>query len=171
MQYKIQWMENKPTKEGKQRVKASLEEAGGKMITDVTIWGDFPDFENLMIGSFVEGDLVASKDPKYGPNLYPPRQTSTTAQTPRYGASRAPSGALEAAKTTAKSVDKAIERKEDGIKISATQRDAVLCAVAEYQEQRRVSVTGESLEKLYLKWREFFWKNYEVSDETFNPPF
>ncbi len=164
MLYKISWCEQKPTKDGKPKMEATLvgvDESDNAVGHKVSIWGDFPGYTDLMNGGTVEGEIVPAKDPRYLPSLKP--------QTSGKSAPRAPQGPLAVVKEVSKGVERAQDRREDGIKISATQRDAVLCAVAEFQENRRLTSGGPTLEEYYQKWRAYFWKNYDVSDTDFPP--
>lgn len=163
--YKIEWSEKKTTSTGKEKIDASLRGADGIMHDKVTIWGDYPNFASLMTGHEVVGTLMPAKDPKYGPTLYAPKAGKAGYS----GPARSPSAITKAMKDKADGIEKTMDRKEDGIKISATMRDATLLAVSEYTEQRRISANGPTLEQLHKKWREYLWTNWECSDTDFPP--
>lgn len=166
MKYKISCLERGETSTGKKKATATLIGEDGKQL-DVTIWGDFPNFAELMPGSEIEGELRPSSDPKYKPSLSPPR-VSKTGQGGGY---------------KAQVVEKAMERKESGIarfqaskeesiKIASTFTAAWTTAIAVWQEQcRNSSSTVDDIRVLFERWRKFYWENYDVTEANGNPKF
>lgn len=165
MKYKIDWIEKGTTSTGKVKADATLSDAAGKY--EVTIWGDFPGFANLLNGGEVEGEIKPASDPKYKPSLNTPRVTKTSAP------STFKQKMIEDTMIKKEqSIGRFQDSKEFSIKVSSTFRAAVDSAIAEYQEQRRVSIATEvSLEKLFEKWREFYWFNFDVDEAKKYPPF
>lgn len=172
MRVKIEWLENK-TEDWKV---ASITDDRGSKITEVSInktskKGEaFPNFESLMVGMEVEGELWQSNGGKW--YLFPPKP-----QTPTGGANRGNGGAFKslqiekAQERTHAHVTEAQDRKEFSIKVSSTFSQASAMALAEWQEQKRISPhTSQSIEALFIKWREWLWRNYDVA-ETDYPPF
>ena len=148
----------------------SLTRESGDKLTEVSVnrtskKGEvFPNFDNLQAGQTIEGELWQSPAGKW--YLFPPR-TAKTASGVAY---------------KAQVIEKAVERKEASIgrfqdskeysiKVSSTFRAAVDSAIAEYQEQSRVSVTTRTpLEQLFEKWREYYWFEFDVDSNKY-PPF
>src|SRR3990167_8447509 len=157
MIYVIDWIENKPTATGKERAVCSLTAVSGEKYTNVTIWGDFPGFKDLMPGSEVEGDVVPPKDPQYGPTLYPPRKTTYTPRANRAGEIRT------AMKEKAEGIEKSQDRKEMGIYTSSTFRDATLLSIAEKGDG---VMTHEEMKSLWLRWRDWLAKQYDYPEQT-----
>lgn len=54
-----------------------LENIEGLTINKVTIWSDFPNFENLIVGSEIEGDVVEKEKNGYkNVTMYAPREAT-----------------------------------------------------------------------------------------------
>lgn len=141
----------------------SITDENGKKTADVSVnrvnkkGETFPNFDGITLSADVEGELWQSPTGKW--YLFAPKLGG--------GPRRASGGSLETVKQVAKNVEKSQERKEDGIKVSATFRDATLLAVAEYQANRSLSSTGPSLETLWSKWRQFCVDNWGIEDAPF----
>lgn len=116
----------------------------------------FPNFDLITEGYTLQGELWTSTQGKN--YLFAPKQASTG----NSGASRANKTA-EMNKVIEKKavlIEKAQDNKELGIKTSSTIRMAVDCAVAE-NDVSHINI---------LKWREWFWNNWEVPADI-EPPF
>ena len=172
MKFKIEWLERKETTTGKKKADATIVDEQGKS-EDVTIWGDFPNFDNLAPGSEIEGEIKPASDPKYKPSLNAPR-------TPQ----KAPGGAYKQKmiedtmirKET--SIAKFQATKEEGIRMMSAQRDAVLLVTTFYKDRignDRVLNQGFSedemesiLKKKIVEWRDWFLLSKDFNDV---PPF
>lgn len=148
----------------------SLTRESGDKLTEVSVnrkskKGEvFPNFDELAAGQTIEGELWQSPAGKW--YLFPPRPVK-----------QASSGAYkqkvmeEAVARKETSIKQFQGSKEYSIKVSSTFRAAVDSAIAEYQEMRRVSIAVDAnLEKLFEKWREYYWFTFDVDDKTY-PPF
>lgn len=120
---------------------------------EVAIFDKFPNFASLKAGDLVDGDLTRKEyNGKESFTLNEFKKPSSF--TPKA------SGALAAAKETTKAVERAQDRKEDGIRMSATFRDATLLTVAWTAKQPDVSTSD-----IQLKWQEFRkWLDKEYND-------
>lgn len=127
----------------------------------------FPNFDKLAVGQEIEGELWQSTVGKE--YLFPPR----VAKAGQGGTYKGQVGRVvkEAQERKEASISLSQDRKEWGIKVSSTFGKACEFAVAEWQEQKKVDPTfSATLEKLFEKWREYLWMNYDVG-ETQYPPF
>ncbi len=108
--FNIKWSEQKPpTATGKLRMVATLTDENNSDITNVTIWGNFPGYAELMSGHDVEGILIPAKDPKYGPSLSPIK--TNVAPRGNWGAKKdIVAGQLEVQSTITKNVERAQDR-------------------------------------------------------------
>ena len=164
--FKIDWLEVKST----EWTMVSLTDEAGKQLKDVSInkvskkGEPFPNFDNLASGQEVEGELWSSPSGKH--YLFPPR----VAKTGQGGAFKT-QVIKEAQDTKRRDITHFQGEKEYSIKVSSTFRAAVDSAIAEYQEARRVSIaTDVNLEKLFEKWREYYWFEFDVTEQKY-PPF
>lgn len=161
MNYKITAIETKTTSTGKTMKKATIVDEGGVETTDVAIWDSFPNFANLEVGSEVASELEIKQNGNYtNKSLKTPANRTTGAYTRSSGA------ITKAMEKKEASIEKFQDNKEEGIKISATMRDAVLCAIAEYNKDPH---NLDTLEELIRKWRKILW--FEWDKHTEYPPF
>ena len=163
-EYEIEWIEAKTSAKGTNYHRATLK-AEDKSWTDVAIFKGF-NAEDLVPGGKVKGIL---EEKEY---MGKPSYTLNAPVSPK----TASAGAFKA-----QQIEKAVERKEASIsrfqgdkeysiKVSSTFRAAVDSAIAEYQEMRRVSVsTDADIEKLFKKWRAFFWSSFDVVETDYPP--
>ncbi len=165
MKYTIEWMEQKPTKDGKPKADARLKDEAGAIYEHVTIWGDFPGYAEIMSGHEIEGFIAPAKDPKYAPSLKPL------------------DGPKRAGNANFKHVqDKEVldikrgdishfqENKELSIKIASTMNKAVELAIAEFEYLSRISIsTRPELDVLITKWREWLWLNWSMDESKVVP--
>ena len=166
-QYRIEWIQVGKTTTNKVKADATVSDILNETKTDITIWGDYPDFSSLIPGMIVEGELVQSKDGKYKPSLNAPRS-------PRI----ASGGAFKQKMATdlIELKDQKIGLRQDdkyyNIKVASTFTAGWNTAIAEWQEQKRVSPhTSQELTALFEKWREYFWYEYDVEEGKKYPPF
>lgn len=152
MKYTLQWAEKKVTSTGKEKIDATLTD-GTNTIDGVTIWSDFPNFATLMAGHTVEGDIVTKQSGQYtNKTLYPIKAVNSS---PR--ATGGFTGGSKLMKEKQEGIKESQERKEEGIKVSASMRDAVTLATAEY-----VNFPQADLELLVKKWRKFILDNWTL---------
>lgn len=167
MRYSIKWCENVTTSTNKKKMNCQLVDTNGVTTENVSIWADFPNFDKLMNGHDVEGDLVPAKDPKYGPTLYPlyPPKPVQTTQGGRSGGFGVISKAMD---KKAENIAIAQDNKEWGIKVSSTMRDAVLIATT-ITNNSHVEPSSGDMKDLILHWRKWLLDNWDV--EQPNLPF
>lgn len=129
----------------------------------------FPGFDEIVKDGIVAGELWVSGSGKN--YLFPPNPVPTAST----GAPGGRGGAFKSMQ-----IDKAMGRKEEsigkfqdskeyGIKVSSTFRSATDTAIAEYQENHRISTTGPTLEQLFEKWREYYWMRFDVVADEYPP--
>ena len=162
MSYTIQTVETKPTKTGKTYKILHLTSDDGFDLEGVKCWGNFPHYADLVAGYKVEGEI---KEDKFG-KVLEAKFATPNATRGNSGAYRA--GQIEKAQATKQTyIRESQDAKFESIKVSSTMRDAVLCAIAEYQKKTN---DLSSLEELILKWREWLWNNFDVESDKY-PPF
>ena len=154
MIYKVNEVDDVMTSTGKPMKKLSLEGVAKK----INIFSDFPHYAEIKEDSTIDAEI--RKNDKGYDNLYSneikPRGNSNF---------------------KSQQIEKAVERKEQGIarsqdnkdwsiRVSSTMNKAVDLAIAEIKD----ITTLNTLERDILKWREWLWRNWEVSDTQY-PPF
>ena len=155
MSKKIEWIQIGATTTGKVKADATVQDESG-VKTDVTIWGDFPNFATLMAGMTVEGDIVQSKDGKYKPSLNAPRL-------PKFAVTGGfKTKAIEDAQIRKEgSINRTLDRKEESIALMSAQRDATLIVVSFYKEAWGKDPILESeldkiIKKKIIEWRDWY---------------
>ncbi len=170
MLYKIAWIEQKPTKDGKAKAEATLvgtgesENATG---VKVTIWGDFPDYANIQNGGTIEGDIVSPKDSKYLPSLYPPKAPKLTSNGGYKD--KVIKGAQDRKKGD---IEHFQGEKEMGIRVSSCNNQGNLAAIAILEAEMRLHPHSDPMalwQELWDKCRNHLWNNWEGIKD--NPPF
>ena len=127
--YTIDWMETKETSTGKKLHKANLTDENGNKLDSVTLWAsEWPD---VMNGHVVEGTYEEKQNGQYlNKTLYAPK----TPKTAQGGAYRAK--VVEEAQIRKEgSINRTLDRKEESIKMSSAQRDAVLIVTTFYKDR------------------------------------
>lgn len=167
MQYEITWLEQKTTSTGKVKANAQLRGAEGKIIENVTIWSDYPDFSNLRPGSTVEGDLVPSRDPKYGPTLYGKRKESNLGPKPAWA--RKETNIAQAQERKAGYIKEAQDRKEMSIAYFNSLNSAIAIVNGPIGQlpSRLDTEAVETLKENIAYWRDWFyseWQKWESQD-------
>lgn len=154
----IDWCEQKTTSTGKTKLNTTLKDDKGNQTVDVTIWQDYPNFATLQPGSEVEGDLVAAKDPKYGPTLYPPR--SNLGAKPGW-AKKDPAAITKAMERKEQGIERFQASKEESIKMAGAMRDATLITLAEF--------SGQPFDAEQFKDRWYHWRSWllEAGEQPF----
>ena len=155
MQYKLSWIEQKEWN-GKKYASAGVTALDGTEL-DVSLgdkWG-------IKLPMLREGDTIeanAWQNPKNGKwSLYPPEDRKTPSEP------RRPSQSANIERVMQKkeaSIGKFQDNKELSIKISSTMRDAVLIALAEYNDARSFTF-GETIGENIEGWRKWFWEHWD----------
>lgn len=162
MKYNIGWSERKTTTTGKEKIEATLKDEKGVETHGVTIWKEFPDFDGIMTGHDIEGDLVPARDPRYGPTLFPPKpEVPKTFQ-------RGAGAMTKVMDKKAENIEKAQDNKMLGIKSSSTLRMAVDLTIASLRNEDIID--NSVIKGTILEWRKWLWNEFEKEDKDF-PPF
>ncbi len=159
MNYTITKIESKTTSTGKAMKTATLKDEGGTEIEKVAIWSSYPDFANLAEGSTIVAEIETKVNGQYT-NL-----SLKSPATGNFGASKT-TQINNAMEKKADMITKAQDNKGESIKIAGTMRDAVLCAIAEYNKDPH---NLDTLEQLITKWRRTLWFEWENTNDF--PPF
>ena len=165
MRFNIDWMEQKEY-QGRKYVLATITNEQGEKY-DVSLgdkWGD--KLATLMPGQDIEGNTW--QNPKNGKwSLYPieEKKSSRGSFTPTRAVQNDISKSVEAAqKRTTESVNKTLDRKDESIRLSSAQRDAVLIVNTLIHSQ---AWNQDVIKEEIIKWRNWF-----LSEEfTDVPPF
>lgn len=162
--FTIDWSEQKTTKNGKLKLDATLTSAEGVKIENVTIWGDFPNFDKLMTGNDVEGTIQEKQNGNYLNRTLYPIQAANTSKPARTEMTN------KAIERKEKTIEKAMDRKEDSFKTSGTFRDATILT-AEMLSQMTARGEGwnfDTAKEIWTNWRVWLTDNFEIQDQ---PPF
>lgn len=159
MRYKIAWIEQKSTKDGKPKAEATLvgeTESENATGVKVTIWGDFPNYGAIVNGGMIEGEIVPSRDPKYLPSLKP----SVSPKMASRGNFKAEQVERVMDKKNA-SISQFQDNKEEAIRLASAQRDAVLLVTTFYKSRWENDPILESefdvlVKKKIIEWRDWF---------------
>lgn len=155
--YLIDWLETKTTSTGKNVKNATLKTENGTLMDKISIWGDFPNWNDLKPGMTIEGEIRANAK----------GYKSISAITSSPAPTRAPSGAVSAAKITSESVKEAQSRKNDSIAYFNSLNSAI-AFVKEFKNEFGVLMVEEAY-KHVLNMRDKFldeWRKYEAGDVT-----
>lgn len=157
-EYKIEWCENKSDDWKVLTLIDGDQTLDNVSVNRVNKEGEvFPNFDGLVPSTTVKANLWTSKAGKR--YLFAPKPQGGSNKGVK---SQVIEKAMERKET---SIGKFQDNKELGIKISATMRDAVLCAIAEHSKPNNI----ETLESLISKWRKILW--FEWDKHTEFPPF
>lgn len=150
MIYKILSITDKMTSTGKPMKNLELEDTN-RGVFKVNIFSDFPHYAELAVNSTIDGEI--RKNDKGYDNLY------SNEIKPRGGAS----GAFKTAQMEkvmdkkAENIEKAQENRSEGVKISATMRDAVQLAIVANNDPTRLN----TLEEEIIYWRKWLWTHWD----------
>lgn len=161
MKYILTSLEKGATVSGIEKAVATLDSIEGQTLEGVTLWkSNWPNYDALIGGMEVDGDYVEKQNGQWlNKNLYPLKEEKPAG---KFGG-----GVAKAQEKKAEMIKVAQENKEEGIKVSSTARDAVLCAIAEYTNDK---TNLSTLEELIEKWRRYHWMNWEKTNTDY-PPF
>jgi hypothetical protein len=158
MKYTIEFVEVGKTTTGKTKATLTLKDEKGEVHDHVTAWGDFPKFEELMMGRTVEGNIATKVNGQYtNKTLYPPRTEQSAP------IRRQPSGIVKAMEKKEASIAKFQDSKQERIERSAAIRDATILTQALVSKLDTVSF--EEMEEIWKKWHKF------IKDEFIGEPF
>ena len=148
MKYTIEFVEVGKTTTGKTKATLTLKDEAGALHDHVTAWGDFPKFEELMMGRTVEGDIAVKVNGQYtNKTLYPPRTEQSAP------IRRQPSGITKAMEKKEASIEKAQDRKESSMEKLAAIRDATILTQALVSKLDVVEFA--EMEVIWKKWHAF----------------
>ncbi len=156
MKYIVDWCETKTTSTGKNVKNATLKTENGTLIKDISIWSDFPGWNDVRPGSSVDGEIRTSA--KGYKSLSAGKFASSTLN-------RAPSGAVKAADITRESVKEAQANKNASIAFF----NATNSAISLYGALSTQGLMAGTPEEFIRKWRSWFlaeWQSYESGDVT-----
>ncbi len=162
----IVWGEIKKTSTGKRLFEGSFKGEDGKEF-NASIWEmdrdnkQFPGFNDLRPGATFVGNPWNS--PTNGKcSIYPPKAVASTG-----GASRGNSGAnaMKVQDRIEKSVEKTLDTKEVGIKLSSAMSNAILLARAEVGELG----SNEQYKNKILDWRRWILDNWGSAQDVKSP--
>lgn len=132
---------------------------------EATIWREdrdgkiFPDFDALAPGhEFEANPWLNPKTGKY--SLYAPKIEAKGNFAPNKGAMM-----TKVMETKKANISEAQDRKEQGIEISGSARDATLILTTFYADK---DLTDEDIQSKWLEWRKWLLNNYGLTDK---PPF
>lgn len=149
--YEVSWSEKKTTTTGKPVISATLKDETGATFDKVSIWGDFPNFANIMTGHRVTGNLYTN-DKGYK-TLYPPKPEQN----------RASGGQNFGAKMMEKKaeyIEKAQERKSESIAYFNAVNSAIGMAGL-YVKQLGMEPPRTEMKEFVIKWRDWFLSEWE----------
>lgn len=149
MKYTVSTLEKKTAGSGKQYIKATVKDEQG-VDHNVTIFSTFPNFDTITFDSVLDADMQIENDPKYGESkkLWPPKENRP-----------AGGGMAKTMAVKSQNIEKAQERKEEGIRVSSTFRDASLITAS--MVHAGIIRTEMDIKEEWRKWREWFWNNYD----------
>lgn len=166
MKYKVEWIE---TNKYGDKTASLTDEAGGKLLS-VKLGKEFKG-QDIMSGHTIEG--TEWKSPKNGSiYIFPLKEENPTAYQykPVSGPRSTPQSDIstqvkQAQERTAKGIEKTMDRKEESIRLSSAQRDAVLIVTKIINESWGDDAT---IKEKIIKWRNWFLLSKDFNDI---PPF
>lgn len=151
MQYTITWIENGTTSTGKVKATATLLGSDGIVNENVTIWGDFPNFNELRPAGKVEGTIQVKQNGQYtNKTLYP-------AQVPKKGNF----AIKEAQATKREDIAHAQDRKEESIKEASIFRDATILTSA-YVTKQNLEVSFDTIKNTWVEFRKWLKEQQDL---------
>lgn len=149
MKYTVTTLEKKVAGSGKPYIKATVKD-GMDEEHNVTIFSTFPNFETITFDTVLEAEMQTENDPKYGisKKLWPPKENRP-----------AGGGMGRVMEKKAEAIGKAQDRKEEGIRVSSTFRDASMIVAS--MVHGGLLRTEMDIKEEWRKWREWLWNNYD----------
>jgi hypothetical protein len=127
----------------------------------VNIWSDFPNFANVIVGSVIRGKIEPN-----GQYMNLVSELQINKPTEARGGVYKTAQIEKTMERKEQSIAKSQDNKDWSIRTASTMNKAVELAIAEIKD----ITTLNTLENDILKWREWLWRNWEVSDTQY-PPF
>lgn len=151
MKYTVSTLEKKTATSGKQYIKATVKDEQG-VAHNVTIFSTFPNFETITFDAVLDAEMQIENDPKYGESkkLWPLKENKPAGMG---------GGMAKSMEKKAQNIEKAQDRKEEGIRVSSTFRDASLITAS--MVHAGLLRTEMDIKEEWRKWREWFWNNYD----------
>jgi hypothetical protein len=143
MKYFINTLEKKTSTTGKSYIKAELRDEQNNITPGVSIWQDFPSFENITFGAEINADIVTKGNFK---NAYPVKTYKSFAAKPNMAA---------IVDKKNENIKEAQGRKEDAIIRAGAQRDAVLIVTTFYKNQE-FSLSDADIQAKIDYWMKYF---------------
>ena len=164
--YKIETLERKTVGVDKKPIiRATIKDNQGVVTDNVTLWSGFPNFADLKVGDVVEGDLKIVPNGQYVNNTLNP---ISPAAKPAGGAFKGNSGAITKAMDRKEAgIEKFQDNKSESVKIASTMRDAVLLAIAEFNQYNG----HRTLDELVVKWRHWLFLQWDKTSPDEIAPF
>jgi len=159
--FKIEFFESKPTKDGKAKAEVLVKDEAGQTFK-ATLWGDFPDYENLMAGHMIEGQLWPASDPKYLPSIKPMK----VLQKPNFMRNTAPTGIAAAMEVKKKNINEFQDRKEVGMSYSNAMNVASAIVNARVNAGLEKPATLEDHIKMVEDTQDHFLKRWDEFSST-----
>ncbi len=144
--------EKKKTTTGKTVINTNLKGINDEIIDKVNIWEDFTNFDAIVAGGSVEGDIVTNA--KGYKTLYPPK--NNLGAKPWGNKGNKSEDIKVAQERTQVMVKTAQDNKEESIKQAASMRDAVLIVTSMYKD-----LAEQDIKVKILMWRKWYLNNWE----------
>jgi hypothetical protein len=158
-QLTIKKVENLPTAKGAPYKKVDVMKSDGTMLVGVSAFTfKYPNLAELVEGAVVTAGIVIDGNYK---NLISAVPTAPKGNNGAFKAQQIE----KAQETKAVYIAKAQDNKEQGIKVSATMRDAVLIATSLNQDQWQ----GTTMQEEIRFWREWLWTEWDLDIKSANP--
>lgn len=155
MKYKITKIDKKVFPTGKERADVTLQDVNGVIVEMVSIWKNSTDFDAFAVGTELTGSITEKQNGSYlNKTFYPVRANESF--------KAKPSGMVTAVKEKAASIGKAMDRKEDSIKLAGTARDATILtqSYVNARLQNNEEITIEGMKNIWKEWRKFLIDNF-----------
>ncbi len=138
--YKINWCENKTSAKGAEYKRASVVDESGKEYTDVAVFSSFGEFANVTPGNTVEGILKTS--------MYNGKESHSLETQKTFTSFQKKPDMKEIVEMKNGNIKDNMEIKNEAIKTSAAQRDAVLVVttLAQYQQLNEADMWSKIIE-------------------------
>lgn len=161
--YQVQWCEEKTSAKGTQYKRCSLQDDNGQMFEDVAVFKSYEKYVDVKPGAQIEGVL---KSKTYNGKVSYNLDNLISSQAP----SARTAVVARAQERKEKTISQSMDRKEEGIKLSSTFRDATLITTA-LASRMSAEPTRDWFESEWKRWRAWLWNVYDSVDVTDVPPF
>lgn len=160
MKYTVKWIENKPTSAGKMRAIATVVDETGVETADITIWGDYPGFQDLRPAAITEATIEQKTiNGKVWRALRAVRTDTLSA--PAYRKHTGPKpDMLKAVEKKQEGITTAMDRKDDSIKRSSIFRDSTIMTNA-FVASQSGEMTLEDMQAVWDEWHKWLDARYD----------